>query len=260
MSKFNTIGLIFIALLFITSTKAETRVAPVNEHTKCLSMHIVLNTSAGYLNETAQIAGFHLDLLNALEERTGICMDKKLMPYSRAQRSIQMGGHDGGILASSKELNESVVYIARFLVSKSTIVPKKELTLDSYQDLTKIIIGKVRGTKLNETIDNDENILFVEVFNYEQGLKMLKKGRIDAIAGNSVGLLSVFEELGMTEDVNLTGQFVLGQREVWLMLSNKSEHLDKIEKIREATLALIQENVVDNILQKYFGVNWNIDN
>lgn len=252
MPKLQSILLILSALLFTSLLSAKPLAIFTNEQNNCLNMHVVFNTSAGYLNQTGKIAGFHADFLNALEKKTGICINKKLLPYARAKRSIVLGGHDGGILASSTDLDNKVIYVAKLLISKTIVIPKKGLTLNNYNDLSNIIIGKVRGAKLDEKVDNDENILFVELSNYQHGLEMLKKGRIDAIAGNNLGL-TVIHELNMVEDVNLSGKFVLGQREVWFLLSNTSQHLDKIEQLREATLALVNEKVVEKILQKYFG-------
>ncbi|WP_413701056.1 substrate-binding periplasmic protein [Psychromonas sp. KJ10-10] len=251
MFQFKSILLMLITFLFTSLLFAKPLANLPTEDKKCLSMHIVFNASAGYLNETGKVVGFHVDFLNALERKTGFCMNKKLLPYARAKRSIELGGHDGGILASESDLDKSVIYIAKLLTSKTIIIPKKGLTLKNYNDLTKIVIGKVRGAKLDEAIDNDKNISFLEVSNYKHGLEMLKKGRIDAIAGNSLGL-TVISELGMNDEVNLSGKYVLGQREVWFLLSNKSEYITKVEQLREATLALIEENIVDDILHKYF--------
>jgi polar amino acid transport system substrate-binding protein len=256
MFKFNATALAFIALLFIPAIKAETFTTAINEQKTCLSMHVVLNTLAGYLDKNGKIAGFHIDFLDALEKKTGICMDKKLLPYSRAKHSIKMSAHDGGILARSKDLDKKVIYIAKLLTSETVIIPKKGQAFTNYQDLKNITIGKVRGVTLDKSIGENKKLTFIDVLNYKNGLAMLKKGRIDAIVGNSLGL-SAITELEMAEDVNLSGKLVLGQREVWFLLSNKSSHLDKVEQLKEATLALIEDKVVDKILKKYFGSSLN---
>lgn len=215
-------------------------------------MHMICNTSIGYIDETGKPGGFHSDFLTALEDRSGLCIDKKLLPYSRALKSIKLGEHDGGFLLRSTSLDPYVEYIVKLVTSRTVIIPKKGMFIDSYYDLTNITFGKLRGTHLNERLANDSNISFINILNYKQGLQMLKKGRIDAIAGNELGL-SFIEQNNMANYVNLSGKFVVGQREVWLVLSKKSKNLDKVEQLRRAAQTLINEGVLDNILKKYFG-------
>ena len=237
---------LFLSLYFFSSSSIS------EQKQKCLSMHVIFNAPGGYIDETGKAVGYHFDFLTALEERSGSCIDKTLLPYSRARRSIELGEHDGGLLLRSTNLDPYVEYIVKLVTSRTVIIPKKGISLDSYDDLTNITFGKLRGTNLNERLENDPNISFIKISSYEQGLKMLKKGRIDAIVGNERGL-SYIENNDIANDVNLSGKFVVGQREVWLVLSKKSENLDKAKQLKRAAQALINEGVFENILTKHIG-------
>ena len=250
MDKLIAIALATIILLFTTLANASE---------KCLSMHVVENAFAGYIDNAGQLAGFHLDFLTALEENSGLCLNKTLLPYSRARRDIKIGRHDGGILAGSADLNADAIYITKLVTSKTVIIPRKGLSLASYQDLLKIKIGKIRGTGLNEKLDNDSNIAIVYLANYRHGLQLLKKGRIDAIAGNELGL-SVTVRLADNNALNLAGKLDVGERNLWLVLSKKSAQLDKIPTLRKYAQQLVNEGVVDNIIEKYFGEDWLLAN
>jgi len=261
MSKFISIVLAITSSIFIylLTVKSSSALPITDKDEQCLSMHVISNIVSGYINEAGELSGFHFDFLTALEKRTGICMDKKLLPYARAQRGIEVGEHDGGLLVSSVSIDADVIYIEKIISSNTVIIPKKGLSLNNYEDLLKIKIGKVRGATLNKRLNNDKNILFVPIKNYSQGLQLLKKGRIDAIAGNGLGLSRV--GIGsMFDDVNLAGKLNVGQRDIWLVLSRKSQHLDKIQALRTGAHDLINEGVIDNLLQKYFDINWKLAN
>lgn len=224
---------------------------------KCLSMHVVINTAAGYMTPTGNIGGFHYAFLTALEDKTGLCMDKKLLPYSRARRGIELGGHDGGILARSENLDTKVEYIVKLITSKAIILPRKGLVIRDDKDLKNIVIGKVRGVEFNHFLDNYSTFSIVQLADYRHGFRMLEKGRIDAIAGNELGL-ATSAHLENIEEINWSGKLITNQREVWLVLSKKSKQLDKSEQLRQAAQALIKEGVLDEILKKYFGEDWQL--
>lgn len=223
---------------------------------ECMVMHVVLNTAAGYIDEDGEITGYHYDFLTALEEKSGICMDKQLLPHSRAKRNIQIGAHDGGILAHSTNLDADVEYITKILTSETVIIPKKGLSLNSYQNLPKITIARIRRVNFGDALDNASNITFIDVPDYKHGLQLIERGRVDAIAGNNLGLSIIIDNLEMAEELNLQEKVIIGEREVWLVLSNKSKYLNKADQLREAAQTIIDKGVLDNILKKYFGENW----
>ena len=234
-------------------------VLPINAQ-ECMSMHVVLNIKAGYIDENGKLSGYHYDFLTALENESGICMDKKLLPYPRAKRDIQLGAHDGGILVHSPLLDDDIEYIAKIFTSKTVLIPRKGLNLNNFQDLPKVTIARIRKIDFSDTWENTPNISFVDVVDYKQGLQMLKRGRIDAIAGNLLGMNVVIESLDIAEDINLSGKLTIGEDEVWLVLSKKSHYLNEADVLRKATHNLIEKGVLNNIFLKYFGKNVNLAN
>lgn len=225
---------------------------------ECMSMHVVLNTAAGYLDDAGEITGYHNDFLTALEEASGICMEKKLMPHSRAKRSIQIGAHDGGILGRSNNAEDGAEHIIKLLTSKTVIIPRKGLTLNNADDLSKIKIARIRKGNVNNALSDVLNTSCIDVTDYENGLQLLRRGRVDAVMGTALGLNIIINDLKMEQEVNLSGELIIEQREVWLVLSKKSKYIDKVEQLREAAQALIDKGVLENILKKYFGENWKL--
>jgi ABC-type amino acid transport substrate-binding protein len=60
--------------------------------------------------------------------------------------------------------------------------------------------------------------------------------------------------------VDLTHKLVLGEKEQWLQLSKKSQHLDKIPQLRIAIEKLKQDGSLDAIMDKYYGDEWRVVN
>jgi len=243
--------LIFTIVLFITFPAIAK---------ECLSMHVIDLPPAGFKNNTGELTGIHVDFIDALEERSGICIDKKLMSYSRALKNIEVGVHDSGILNPSSDLDfyEHVRYITKLITLKTIILPKKGLSLSSNNSLKNITIGKVRGSPLGSSFDEDKYEM-IELTSYQHGLNMLKRGRIDALAGNASGM-SVIGKFNVDHYFNAPGKFIIEQRELWLVFSKNSENIDQIEPIKIAAQALVNEGRFDLIFEKFVGKNWKLLN
>ncbi len=227
---------------------------------ECLSMHVIDLPPAGFKNKSGELTGIHVDFIEALEERSGICIDKKIMPYSRALKNIKVGVHDAGILNPSSDLDfyVHVQYIAKLITLKTIIIPKKGLNLSSYKSLKNITIGKVRGSPLGHSFDEGKHKI-IELTSYGHGLNMLKRGRIDALAGNAGGM-NVIGKFNLDHFFNVPGKFIIGERELWLVFTKNSDNLDQIDPIKTAAQALVSEGVVYLIFEKFVGENWKLLN
>jgi len=227
---------------------------------ECLSMHVIDLPPAGFKDKSGKLTGIHVDFIDALEARSGICIDKKIMPYARAVKNIKMGVHDAGILNPSldDDFYTHVQNVEKLITLQTIIIPKKGLNLDNDKSLKNITIGKVRGSPLGPSFDESQHEI-LELTSYEHGLSMLKRGRIDALAGNASGM-NVIGEFSLNHYFNIEGKFVIGERELWLVFSKKSGHVDQIETIKKSAHALVNEGVIALIFEKYIGKNWKVLN
>ena len=223
---------------------------------ECLTMHVIDLPPAGFKNNSKELAGIHVDFIEELEKRSGICIDKKFMPYTRAVKNIKLGIHDAGILNPSSDLDFylNAQYITKLITLKTIIIPKKGLNLNSDKSLKNITIGKVRGSPLGHSFDENKHKI-LELTSYEHGLSMLKKGRIDALAGNAGGMY-VIGKFNLDHYFNVPGKFTIEERELWLVFSKNSGNLDQVEPIKTATQALVNEGKIDLLFEKFLGKNW----
>lgn len=226
----------------------------------CLRMHVIQNSKMGYIDENGNPAGAHWEFLSAIEERSGICMDKILLPIPRLWAAIELGDVDGGVVFRSPERENLYWPIAPTMNIFNVVIPRAGLSIRDYDDLKGLNIGVTRGTQLNDQFDSDSSLSKVELSSYEQMIKMVAAKHLDAIAGSGVSLTSELSKQGFDDRVNFMGAINLGSREQWLLMSRKSNNLNKGAALRQATEALKKEGVFDLIMDKYYGSNWRIVN
>jgi polar amino acid transport system substrate-binding protein len=110
-------------------------------------------------------------------------------------------------------------------------------------------LAYLRGAKFSDAIDNDDSILKYETTNFRQGIKMLKKGRVDAIIGPLDPIISAAILSGSTDF--LGEPLVVSERTPWLQLSNKSRALNAEAELTEHFKAILQRGSLKKLREKY---------
>ncbi len=226
----------------------------------CLEMHVIDNAPIGYLDSEGNPTGTHWDYLEAIAEHSGICINKRLLPYARVRASLEQGGHDGGIMFRSEDLDSKTQAAAHIRSLAVVVIPKQGLSIGTYDDLKGLQIGKTRSTRLNSRFDNDAALRKYKLNNYEQAVKMIAAGRLDAVAGSQLVLSYQLNKLNAFGKVDIKGSYVLGHQEQWLQLSDKSQHADKIPLLRSTIATLKSQGVLDRIMDKHYGRDWRTHN
>lgn len=241
----------FIALIIILSSCVS-----ANDTVSCLDLHVIKNAPLGFTNKDGQVVGEHFDYLSAIEDDSNICINKFFLPYPRIWSSIKSGKHDGGIVFKSASRSFYVDYVALIRTVKTVVIPAKGIALNGYADLKSIRIGKVRGTHLSRDFDNDKTLSIVEVTTYEQAIKMLKLGRLNAVAGSALVLSYQLTKYNALNIVDISKKVTLGEKEQWLQLTKNSVTSDKIEALRESIIRLKKAGTFDTIMDKYYNSRW----
>ncbi|MEH6447038.1 MAG: transporter substrate-binding domain-containing protein [Oleispira sp.] len=222
----------------------------------CPRLHVIENAPIGFKNTKGLPTGVHWDYLTEIEKISGLCLDKELLPYPRIWQNIKLGEHDGGIIFKSASRSKFVEYVAHIRSVKTVVIAMNGIKINSYADLQHIRIGKTRGTHLSEQFDQDSSLNIIELSNYAQAAKMINRRRIDAIAGSALVLSYQLKKYNVLDNVDLTNKLVLGEKEQWLQLSKKSQHLDKIPQLKRAIGKLKNDGSFDAIMDEYYGEKW----
>lgn len=220
-----------------------------------LKMHVIQASPIGFTDENGDPTGYHWDYLSAIETRSGVSMELFLTPYTRLWKSLKKGDHDGGIVYRSADRDDIVEYVAPIAERENIVIPKKGITLKSYDDLYQLkTIGTMQDLRLGDRFDADEKLQakLQFAYDYDTLVKMLLQDRYEAIAGNSVALAYLLDKHDAVDAIALPG-VVVGKRVEWLQFSKKSPHLDKLPALKKAIESLKAEGFFRQVLKKYIS-------
>jgi len=219
-------------------------------------VNVIHSYPFAYLDEHKQWTGTHYEYMQAISKKSGVPFDIKVIPRARIIHNLKSGKCDATIMFRFTKRDPFVKYAGIIREIKIIALNKKGQKLGLYQDLYKSeMIGILRTQSVSTEFNNDKNLNIHEADNYPQLVKMLSIDRLDTIVGNAIALTNILNELNLMSAVELPA-FPLAYKQQWFQFSNKSNHLDKLEKINEAIETLKQDGTFDTILTRHVGNGW----
>jgi len=188
--------------------------------------------------ESDQCKGATAEILDNIAYLAGLKTQHVRFPYARILRSLVDGKVDMALVFKNSSVKDHVHYIGP--VSKSRIVVLTHLNnpITQYEDLANLkSIAVIRKANFEKKFDNDTQLQKHPVESYIQGLQMFNIERADAVVGSLSGLEYSLKQLNMKPEL-LNNAFILGYKEWWLHLSNKSPSFNQRTKIEDAVKAL----------------------
>jgi len=195
--------------------------------------------------------GLLVDVQYALGLETGLNQQLLLQPYSRVIHSIYSGEVDMAGLFDARVDLSKVIKIAAIAESSVIIVGKAGMKpISSMEALRGKVIGHMRGSKYGPAFDDASHFTKIPINTMVQGLAMLHRGRIDAMAGVD---LTFFWAIKMKRfsPSDFVPLLVVSKPVVSLYISKKSPHLDLIPIYRKAMQHLHDSGVIKEV----FGHN-----
>jgi len=218
-----------------------------------LQIHVIHASPIGFNNSQNEPEGYHWDYIAEIEKRSGFSLNRTLTPYARIWRGMAEGWHDGGIVFRSSDRDNIVEYVAAVRDTNNIVISRKGIALKTYDDLYKLeSIGSMRDNRLGDRFDDDPEIKkrIVPAGDYDTLIKMIKRGHLDAISGNSMAMAYLLNKFDAVDAVELPG-IIIGTRTEWFQMSKKSKHIDKIPGLAKAIRELRAEGVFEKIMEKY---------
>lgn len=220
-----------------------------------LTMHVIASTPLGYKDKKiGKTVGVHWEVIGELSKRSGLKINRVLMPYPRIWAQMKTGEHDGGLVWRSSDRNSYVNYVHMAFRDYITFLTLKNKEIKSYDELYGKEIGKMRGLSISDRFNNDDKLKVVEITKYDNSIKMLILNRLDGVIGNVHAYYKIAEDLSMLKKLSFPGYY-MGHRDVWLQFSKKSPHQDKIATLRTTMKKMFQDGTLKRIRTKYYG-NW----
>ncbi|WP_415898793.1 substrate-binding periplasmic protein [Neptuniibacter sp. QD48_11] len=194
--------------------------------------------------------GIYYEMANKLIEEAGYQPENSIAPYSRIIRELKSGKADMTIMFKYEELKEHVIYVAPLPALPTVVIGLKGTAFESVESLKGKELAYLRGAKFSEQIDKDPEIRKYSTVDFVQGVKMLKRGRVDGIIGPIDPILSAAKQLN--DDFSLFGEpLVVKENTPWVQISKKSKAKLSIEKLNEAYKKLQSQNTLEALRDKY---------
>jgi len=110
---------------------------------------------------------------------------------------------------------------------ENIVVGRKGTNFKSLDDLHDKTVATVRGAKYDDAFTADTKIIKYDTSRYEQSIKMLINGRLDAMIGPSIGLFFTAKKMGYSRE-KFGDVLVLNTKDTYLQYSRKSADEKKI--------------------------------
>jgi len=251
-------GLSCLLAFLSHASQAQTRTGPVS-----VRAAIMQTEPWGFLPKPAADGkavapiGIWLDIAARIEAEAGITIVKTLKPYARVWQELDLGSADISFLIRSPDREGQYAHAGHLFDFGTVVLADKKHPLPSYEALGGLRIGLMRGIRLSPRFDADSTLNKVEVRDYETMVQMLREGRLDAIAGNSVSLHYLVKQMGLQAQVGQ--QWVLQVTPVTVHVSKLYGDQDALKRIEAAVQRLKRQGAFEAIIDRWAGRDWRVN-
>lgn len=196
-------------------------------------------------------SGVYYDIANRVAVGAGYQAHNYIYPYARIVNELKSGSCDMTIMFRYPELEDHVTYIAPLPSLRTAVIGIEGSSYGSIADLRGKTIAYLRGAAFSNAVDADSGIFSQATDDFDQGMRMLKFGRVDAI----IGPLAPIQRAAQNAGIKLGTPLIVAERTPWIQISNKS--LDRIsaDQLMQVFGDITKSGELAMIRQKYQAAN-----
>lgn len=202
-----------------------------------------------YAGETGNhYMGIFPDVIREIEKRTGYSIEITMASFSfdRINRELLFGRQDCAIVIEDRSREDYVVVGESLFDHKMGVIAKKGFPLDKYADLYNMVISTNKKLVINQDFYTDKKLKKEFDASYELGLKKIKYGRVDAVAGAIPTIQFLAKKNGL---INMLGEpLILKLEPISLQCSKKSKNLMFMEDINRVIKAMKSDGTLNEII------------
>lgn len=208
--------------------------------------------------EQESFHGVNVEILNEFADRFNLTIKYVVCPWKRCLKMMESGKVDiMGTLLKRPERERYMLYIEPPYKRTSTKVfylkEGRGHLIKEYKDLYGLTIGVFRGAKYFSAFDNDSKLIKHEVTEPLQLLRMLEKGRLDAIIADQLPmdyrLLTHKAFKGMFEKAPYVHE---SRGAVYMAISKNSNYAKRLPDFNKAMKQLVNNGTVEKIITNLF--------
>jgi polar amino acid transport system substrate-binding protein len=206
----------------------------------------------GAINQNNQIEGYLAEIAHLLLENAGFKNEIRIIPLKRLIVEGKAREFDCTIVADTPLAKSFLQLIAPTgLKLTGGILPRQDVVISRYEDLKGKRIGVPLGVSTSPKFDQDTTLTKLPAADYSGAVRMLERGRIDAIYGSFQSLAYDAILLGH-EPAKLFGEGLpLTALELQLACVPDKMENSSIEKLEQALEKLVETGVVARIGSRY---------
>ena len=228
--------------------------ANVNSSEGDVAMVAMEQTPYGFVSEEGKVTGVIYDLLEEIKATSGIGSAVEIQPAKRLLATLFRGKRTCTIVVNSPEIVGvlDVIEPIGFKISAG-ILPVAGVKLENYSSLKGKIIAVPLGIQFDEKFHNDKSLNKLSTPQYINAIKMMKAGRVDAVAG----AISVLKYIAGQEGINaqfFDNPLIFTESEFYLVCSFKLSKNERA-KLQQAVIKLRSNGKIEEILDSYFRLS-----
>ena len=201
------------AILLLTGLLLAIALAPIGTAAEPVILDTTVNSHNVYLQH-GKPTGFVVDLVTEALARTGRQVEFRFLPWARCLDDMRNGHADGVLLAYRTSERESYLAFSEepLILEEERFFVRKDASFQFTGDLTAFkdrkigILNQTAHGQIFETAVAEHRLSNVESANsYENLMRMLINGRVDAVLSTTDGLGEPIKEYGYEGAILPTG-------------------------------------------------------
>ncbi len=233
----------FLQLIFISAYGND-----LKNETKMLIMD---QSPYGYMSKNGKVTGILYEILDEILNESSIKSTAKIIPTKRLLRTMLNNDKVCTIVADTPDVTsfEKIEPIG-FKVTAG-ILPAYGIKLYEYSNLQNLKIAVPLGIIFDERFHNDSSLKKIRPPHYTNAVKMLKVGRVDAIAGAIHMLKFIAKNEGISLHI-FDKPLVMIEIDMYLFCT-KSVDINLQGILKESFINLKNTGRIQVLLESYFG-------
>lgn len=219
-----------------------------------LTVISVVEPPSNYINADNLPDGYVTDIMQALMTEAGQVKVIEFVPEARAMHMMAKQPNIMLFSISRTKHREDKFHWIGHVMSKAWHVYARsdsDLNITSIDDLKKLSsLGVVRGDVREEWLSNQGFANLRSITEHEQNIRLLMKGRVDAIAYEEQGLLFALNKTNFDREM-FKSIYQLNESDVYISMSKNGTNEATVKRWQAAFNRIKTNGILENIAKKW---------
>jgi len=207
----------------------------------------------GFENDQGEKTGALYDLLVEIRKTSGIGLPVVIQPAKRLLATMFRGQKNCTAVINSPDVINSLDAIEPIGYKLAAgILPVAGIKLKEYSSLKKIKIAVPLGIVFDDKFHSDKTLNKVSTPQYINGIRMMKLGRVEAVAGAVSVLKFIAKQEGLSHHF-FDEPLIFTESDLYLVCSFQLNNNER-DKLQQAVIKLRSSGKAQSIFNRYFSV------